>query len=600
MSETARSETQLGIAELKRRLSAVGLSVVDEHEKFRHNSFYFAIGNTASQTDIVLCREFLDDLPSTKDYHSIVDSYASAVAGRLKCGSPELFYCKSGVPIQVSFLWPIHSGVYQNDFASVLLTDVTNTADGKIAKCSVQLGGGGVLALVVQAVNSVRSAVDAGQIKFYEPTVRQEFYQRAETDEQPQEHHSQEDVEFFVAGKAYTLGFMAVDQVSDVWAVDPWDAEYLGVTVRDLSLAMRVLRAKGLLEAGTGPEYVRPTDKLLAELSSRAKQKESFSPSQRKLSHRSPPNKDELLKDVQNILQQHSVFALVMVDVDNFKSVNDAKGHPEGDACLDKVIEAIETVVGRKGKIYRWGGDEFAICLPDFCTAEAVATAERIRYAVEQTKAGGDIEITTSIGICGSDRVESKSPEEFFDFADKAMYHSKHSGKNRVTAWPLRSTGTKAEETPAKRLGEQQRLKLAQSVVLSIKTDNGHQSNYTIRIKNHSKECDVAIKRISLWSEGQRVGDPAFRPEGANGTCWDVAADRELPINFDAGEVVAKRLWSIAGAPSMSAYHDTNLLLGHFRSKVRVEVLYEVLGIEKQYDETRTVQADPINNVITG
>lgn len=133
-----------------------------------------------------------------------------------------------------------------------------------------------------------------------------------------------------------------------------------------------------------------------------------------------------------------------------------------------------------------------------------------------------------------------------------------------------------------------------------FKSDKGHQRNYTIRVKNHSKEFDVAIKRISLWSDGQRVGEPAFRPEGANGKCWDVAADRELPINFDAGEVVAKRLWSIAGTPSMSAFHDTNLLLGHFRSKVRVEVLYEVVGIEEQYDETQTVQVDPINNVITG
>jgi hypothetical protein len=155
-------------------------------------------------------------------------------------------------------------------------------------------------------------------------------------------------------------------------------------------------------------------------------------------------------------------------------------------------------------------------------------------------------------------------------------------------------------ENAAKVRGADERRKLAESVVLTLRTDNGHQRNYTIRIKNHSKEFDIALKRISLWSDGQRVGEPAFRPDGASGRCWDVAAGRELPINFDAGEVAAKRLWLIAGAPSMTAYHDTNLLLGHFRSKVQVEVLYEVLGIEKQYDETRTVQVDPINNAITG
>jgi hypothetical protein len=105
---------------------------------------------------------------------------------------------------------------------------------------------------------------------------------------------------------------------------------------------------------------------------------------------------------------------------------------------------------------------------------------------------------------------------------------------------------------------------------------------------------------VSLWSDDQRVGEPAFRPESENAKCWDVASNRELPINFDSGEVVAKRLWFIAGSPSMDAFHDTNLLKGHFRSKVRVEVLYEVMGIEKQYDETRTVQVDPMNNAVTG
>jgi diguanylate cyclase (GGDEF)-like protein len=604
MSETARSETQLGIADLKRRLGVVGLSVLDEHEKFRHDSFYFAIGNIANQTDIVLSRAFLDDLPKTKDYHPIVDSYARAIAGRLKCGSPELFYCQSSVAVRVSIRWPIQSAIYNGKLSTFVLMDVINQADGQIAKCSTDVGsrlGRTVFDLVLQTVNSVRTAIDLGQVKFYEPQFHQEVYQRIEYRLQPQERRTQSGIEDFLSGKAYILGFFTVDEPTEVWAVDPWDAQYLGVTVKDLSLAMRVLRANELLQAGTTPEHVRPTDKLLAERSSRAKQVESFSLLQQKLSRTSLPNKDELLKDMQTILQQHPTSALVVIDLDNFKAVNDTKSHSEGDACLDNVIATIGAVVGRRGKIYRWGsGDEFIVCLPDYSTQEAHATAERVRSAVEQAKPGGDIQVTTSIGVCGTDCTESKSPEEILDFADKAMYESKHSGKNRVTAWPLSSAGSKTEDKPTKRLGEGERHKLAESVVLALRTDNGHQRNYTIRIKNHSKEFDIELKRISLWSDGQRVGEPAFRPEGANGNCWDVAAGRELPINFDAGEVVAKRLWLIAGAPSMTAFHDANLLLGHFRSKVRVEVLYEVLGIEKQYDEAQIVQVDPINNAITG
>ena len=74
---------------------------------------------------------------------------------------------------------------------------------------------------------------------------------------------------------------------------------------------------------------------------------------------------------------------------------------------------------------------------------EGQATAERIRSAVEQARPGGDIEVTTSIGVCGSDCAEPKSPEELLDFADKVMYESKRAGKNRVTVWPLSSAGSK-------------------------------------------------------------------------------------------------------------------------------------------------------------
>ena len=601
MSETIRNETQRGIADLQRRLNAAGLNIVRQQENFRHGSTYFEVGDSESYTNIALSEEFLHDLPNTKEYQVMVDLYARAVAGRLKCGSPELFCCQSGVGIQISFQWPIHSGgIRDGVYKAVLLTDVTNLVDGKIAKCSVEVGGGRVPAVLVQVVNDLRSAIDAGQIQFYEPSVHQDRYQRVEMKERAPQPRSQSDVERFLSGKAYTLGFIAAHDMSEVWAVDPWDAQYLGVTEKALSLAMRVLRENGLLQTGTSADYVRPTDKLLAEHSARAKEKAPLSHLQQKLSHNSPPAKDELLKELQRVLDQHPTFALVMLDVDNFKSVNDTNGHPAGDVCLDIFIGAVEAVVGQRGRVYRWGGDEFAICLPDFSTAEALTTAERIRSAVEQAKAGGDIEVTTSIGVCGSDRTESKSPEELFVFADKAMYQSKHSGKNRVTAWPLSSAEASLESTPTKRLGEQERRKLADSVVLSIKTDNGHQRNYTIQIKNHSKQLDAAIKRISLWKDDERIGNPVFRPEGENARCWDVGADRELPINFDAGEIVAKRLWTIAGSPPMDAYNDINLLKGHFRSKVRVEVLYEVLGIEKPYDETRTVQVDPINNAITG
>jgi len=123
----------------------------------------------------------------------------------------------------------------------------------------------------------------------------------------------------------------------------------------------------------------------------------------------------------------------------------------------------IGAVVGRKGIIYRWGsGDEFAVCLPDFSTEEAQATAERIKFAVEQAKPGGEITVTTSIGVCASDRVESRSAKEILDCADKAMYESKRLGKNRVTIWPLGTNLVRSATTAAKPATQVVKAQLAQ------------------------------------------------------------------------------------------------------------------------------------------
>lgn len=440
MSEPRRQQTHVGVVDLTKRLSTAGLAIVEQHGIQGREATYFSIGSSEHQTDIVIPHEFLDDLPNTKEHQAAVDSYAYAVSGRLKCGSPELFYCQSGVAVRVSFRWPIQGGVGPSGFSSYLLMIVSNQGDDQTAKCSIELGGSfsqTEFDIVLLAVNGVRRAIDKGVVTFYRPDVRQEVFQRINREQTPSVHPPQSEIERFIAGKACVLGFLSVKTPSEVWAGDPWDAEYLGVSTKELLLAMRVLRGKGLLEPGPSLEYTRPSDKLLSEwLSEKQGEGASFK-LQKIISRLSLPNKEELLKDVRATLGRHLVTALLVIDLDHFKVVNDTKGHSEGDACLDRVVSSIGAVVGRKGTIYRWGGDEFAVCLPDFSTEEARVTAERIRSEVEQSKPGGDITVTTSVGICGTDRTDSKRAEEILEFADKAMYESKRSGKNRVTTWPF-------------------------------------------------------------------------------------------------------------------------------------------------------------------
>jgi diguanylate cyclase (GGDEF)-like protein len=152
---------------------------------------------------------------------------------------------------------------------------------------------------------------------------------------------------------------------------------------------------------------------------------------------KSLPNKEKLIADVCNQLRRQAGIALLVIDLDHFKTVNDTKGHQEGDSCLDRVVRVIGGVLGRKGVLYRWGGDEFAVSLPDFSTEEAQATAERIRLAVEQAKPGVDVTVTTSIGVSANDKMNNGSAEDMLTAADTAMYTSKRQGKNRVTSWPV-------------------------------------------------------------------------------------------------------------------------------------------------------------------
>jgi hypothetical protein len=144
---------------------------------------------------------------------------------------------------------------------------------------------------------------------------------------------------------------------------------------------------------------------------------------------------------------------------------------------------------------------------------------------------------------------------------------------------------------------DEERRRLADSAILLIKTNIGHHRNYTIQVKNSSK-FDMEINCICLWSKGQRISEPAFPPANVR---WSVPAGVSgLPIQFDAGEEVAYRLWQLAGSPPVIVHSSPGHLPGHFNAEVRVVLRCDVLGLEREFEETRTVQVDFVNRQITG
>jgi diguanylate cyclase (GGDEF)-like protein len=448
MAEPTQRETQLGLADLIKRLKTAGVPIAKQRfDDFRRRN-YFAVGTPERLADFEVSTSFLDDLPNTAEYRKAVDAYAHAVAGRMKFGSPEAVHSRSGISVLVEVHWPI---VSELDGRGCMLTTVTNLENREVAKCAVSMisTGGRYINTIFDDLrhnaNRVRYAVDDGDIAFYGPDVQQENYQVLRRLTQSRIPGTQEAVQKFLASKAYVMGFLAPDTPTRVWMLDPWDAEYLQVGSKDLGLATRLLKANGLLDLDDSAAYGSATDKLLQQMASQSPQDGTTLVQQRDLSLSNIPRVEVFNEELSALLKESALCAVVMIDLDRFKQLNDSKGHLEGNKCLEGTIKTIARVVGRKGRVFRWGGDEFTVILPDFTTEEALVTAERIRIEIENSKLGGDeVTVTASIGVCSTDRVKDKSLDGVVKCADAAMYESKFpgghkepGGRNRVSAWPV-------------------------------------------------------------------------------------------------------------------------------------------------------------------
>lgn len=125
-------------------------------------------------------------------------------------------------------------------------------------------------------------------------------------------------------------------------------------------------------------------------------------------------------------------LSLIMLDVDDFKQVNDSLGHLAGDRLLRAVGAAVDGVVGGAGT-YRYGGDEFAVILPGHGHLEAVAVAGKALKAVQLAMKDGASEVTISLGVASFPDT-ADSLEELLYGADIAMYEAKAAGKDRVVS----------------------------------------------------------------------------------------------------------------------------------------------------------------------
>lgn len=131
--------------------------------------------------------------------------------------------------------------------------------------------------------------------------------------------------------------------------------------------------------------------------------------------------------------RRETPYSVLMIDIDQFKRVNDQNGHAVGDTVLREVATRLRSGIRTEDQVARWGGEEFLAVLPSTSQDDARRVAERLRGSIEDAPvlAGGlNVSMTISIGIAAGIR----DPEELIESAGRSLYKAKEAGRNRVVA----------------------------------------------------------------------------------------------------------------------------------------------------------------------
>ncbi len=132
-----------------------------------------------------------------------------------------------------------------------------------------------------------------------------------------------------------------------------------------------------------------------------------------------------------NFKEENRDLSILMLDIDNFKQVNDCYGHQFGDKILKKVADKVKINVRKNDIVARYGGEEIIIILVEIDELEASVIAERIRDSIETLRLEG-VGVTISIGISNLKKDHHSNKDELIFIADKCLYRAKKVGKNNV------------------------------------------------------------------------------------------------------------------------------------------------------------------------
>ena len=200
---------------------------------------------------------------------------------------------------------------------------------------------------------------------------------------------------------------------ADDVVVAPWDEEELSLRMSG-ALSFRA-RVDALVEEAQALHELSVTDGLTQTHNHRFFQ-------------------DRLKEEFRRAQRYDDSLALVLLDVDHFKAVNDAHGHQVGDEVLCAVAHAIQKAVRDTDLVARYGGEEFAVILPRTGLPGALTVADRIWRAVGALQAGPGrgVKVTASLGVAGYPGRNVLAADQLLRSADEALYRAKREGRNKI------------------------------------------------------------------------------------------------------------------------------------------------------------------------
>lgn len=185
-------------------------------------------------------------------------------------------------------------------------------------------------------------------------------------------------------------------------------------------------------------------------------------------------------------------FALLLLDIDFFKKINDTYGHPGGDQALVEVAKVLSRRARGTDMVARVGGEEFALLLTDLSEADALHVAESLRELVSQITT--PCTLTASLGVCWFEPLQVRSADDLYWAADEALYRAKRGGRNRVEVAPSSASALLGDDRAASVLVDDDAAREASGQLWNV-TNHAH---HTTRRAQLFESGDYHIQRLGI------------------------------------------------------------------------------------------------------